>query len=228
MIFPFAAFVNAIAIMAGTLLGVSFGAHLPEKVRAIVFQGLGLCVTVIGLSMALKVQYPLILIFSILIGSIIGQLLNIEEWLMKGGDAIKKRFRSKNPLFTDGLVNASVLFCIGAMAILGSFDEGLRGDRSITYAKSILDAFAAMALASVYGIGVIFSALAVFIYQGTLTVFASSLQHLLTEPIMNELTATGGVLILGIGINLLEIKQIPLSNMVLSLFLSVIFSSIFI
>ena len=123
---PLGAIINALGITIGSLVGLAFGARLPERVRAIVFQGLGLCVLVIGFKMALLTQNPLIVIFSIVIGSVAGEMIGLEARLIRVGDWLKGRLKSSNPLFTEGMVNASVLFCIGAMAILGSFDEGLR------------------------------------------------------------------------------------------------------
>jgi len=220
MTMPWGALVNALAIIVGSLAGMLCGSRLPERVRLIVFQGLGLCIMVIGAQMAFTSKNQMILIFSILIGGIIGAVFRFEDLFLRGGDRIKERLRSKNPQFTEGMVNAAVLFCIGAMAILGSFDEGLRGDRSIVYTKSILDCFAAMAMAAAYGGGVLFSAFFVLAYQGLMTVFAGGLQTWISPEVMNELTATGGVLILGIGINLLELTRIPLSNMLPALFLA--------
>ena len=214
---PVGAIVNASGIALGGLVGLAFGSRLPERVRTIVFQGLGLCVLVIGFKMALSTQNPLIVIFSIVIGSVIGELLRLEARLVRVGDWLKQRLKSSNPLFTDGMVNASVLFCIGAMAIIGSFDEGLRGDRAVVLSKAIIDSFAALAMASAYGLGVLFSALPVLIYQGSLTLLAGSLQQWLDPATMTELTAVGGTLIIGIGLNMLEITHISLSNMLPSL-----------
>lgn len=221
MIIPYGPLINAVGIILGGAIGMAFGDRLPERVRKIVFQGLGLCVLVLGFKMALQTAQPLILIFSILIGSIAGELLQLEQLFLGWGEKLKTRLKSANPRFTAGMVNGSVLFCIGAMAILGSFDEGLRGDRTLVFSKTIMDTFASLALASVFGLGVLFSALPVLIYQGALTLFAGVLQPWLSAPIMTELTATGGTLIIGIGLNLLEIVQIPLSNMIPSLLLVV-------
>ena len=189
---PLGAIINALGITIGSLVGLAFGARLPERVRAIVFQGLGLCVLVIGFKMALLTQNPLIVIFSIVIGSVAGEMIGLEARLIRVGDWLKGRLKSSNPLFTEGMVNASVLFCIGAMAIIGSFDEGLRGDRAVVLSKTIIDSFAAL---------------------GALTLLAGSLQSWLTPATMTELTAVGGTLIIGIGLNMLEITRISLSNM---------------
>ena len=214
---PLGAIINALGITIGSLVGLAFGARLPERVRAIVFQGLGLCVLVIGFKMALLTQNPLIVIFSIVIGSVAGEMIGLEARLIRV-DWLKGRLKSSNPLFTEGMVNASVLFCIGAMAIIGSFDEGLRGDRAVVLSKTIIDSFAALAMASAYGLGVLFSAIPVLIYQGALTLLAGSLQSWLDPATMTELTAVGGTLIIGIGLNMLEITRISLSNMLPSLF----------
>ena len=214
---PVGALVNALGIALGSLVGVAFGSRLPERVRTIVFQGLGLCTVVLGFKMALPTQQPLIVIFSIVIGSAVGEALKLESRLMRVGDLLKARLRSSNPLFTDGMVNASVLFCIGAMAIVGSFDEGIRGDRAVVFSKTLIDSFAALALASAYGVGVLFSALPVLIYQGSLTLLAGTFQQWLDPATMTELTAVGGTLIIGIGLNMLEVTRIALSNMLPSL-----------
>ena len=227
MVMPWGSLVNALAIVGGGLVGMLFGSRLPERVRQIVFQGLGLCIIVLGVQMAFKTQHQMVQIFSILIGGIVGALLRFEDVFFRGGEWLKLRLRSKNPQFTEGMVNGAVLFCIGAMAILGSFDEGLRGDRSIIYTKSILDLFASMAMAAAFGGGVLFSAFFVLAYQGALTVFAGGLQAWITPEIMTELTAVGGVLILGIGINLLELTRIPLSNLLPALFLVPLFCAVF-
>ena len=147
--------------------------------------------------MALLTQNPLIVIFSIVIGSVAGEMIGLEARLIRVGDWLKGRLKSSNPLFTEGMVNASVLFCIGAMAIIGSFDEGLRGDRAVVLSKTIIDSFAALAMASAYGLGVLFSAIPVLIYQGALTLLAGSLQSWLDPATMTELTAVGGTLIIG-------------------------------
>ncbi len=216
MFMPLGPLINAGSIVAGALLGIALGARLPERMRTIVFQGLGLCTLVIGMQMAFKTAAPVILIFSILIGGISGEALHLEERFLKLGDRLKKQLKSANPRFTEGLVNATVLFCIGAMAILGSFDEGLRGDRTIVMSKSIMDGFAAVALAS--------AAVPLILYQGALVLFAGFLQPWLEPEVMNELTAAGGLMVVGIGINLLNLTQIRLTNLLPALPLVILFS----
>lgn len=213
MVFPLGSVFNVACIVVGGVIGLVLGGRLPDRMRAIVFTGLGLCTLIIGLQMGLKTQNPLVLVFSILLGAITGELLKLEDRLTGLGDWMKAHMRSGNERFTEGFVSSSVLFCIGSMAILGSFDEGLRGDHTILFTKSILDGFASVAFAASFGVGVIFSAIPVFIYQAGLTEFATVLQPVLSEPMMIELTATGGALIIGISINLMELRRIPLTNM---------------
>lgn len=189
------------------------GNRLPERVRLIVFQGLGLCTLAIGMDMTFKTTNPLYMVGSILIGAIIGEFMALEDAISRGGDKFKKALKSGNDRFTDGLVAASLLFCIGSMAILGPLQEGLDGSRTIVLTKSMLDFFASIALGAAYGSGVAFAAIPVLIYQGSITLFAEMLRPYLSDFMRAELTATGGIMILGIGINLLELKKIRLSNL---------------
>jgi uncharacterized membrane protein YqgA involved in biofilm formation len=220
MLIPWGAIVNALAIIVGSLLGMLFGARLSGQVRAVVFQGLGLCLLVLGIQMSLKSGQMMIMIFSILIGGLAGTCLRLEERFAAGAGRLKEALRSSNPNFAQGVVSASMLFCVGAMAVLGGIDEGLRGDRSIYYTKGILDGCAAVAMAAALGGGVAFSSVFVFAYEATLTVLASSLQAWLTPEVVAEFTATGGVLILGIGLNMLELTRIRLANLLPALALT--------
>lgn len=213
MVFPLGTVVNVGAILAGGVIGLLLGGRLSERFRSIVFTALGLSVLVIGIKMGLATDNPIILVFSLLLGAVTGEAMNLEKQLESVGDWLKRKCGSEGSQFTEGFVSASILFCIGSLAILGPFDEGLRGDRTILYTKSILDGFASIAFAASLGAGVIFAAIPILIYQGLLTEFATVLQPLLTDSMMMELTAAGGVLIIGIGINLLELRKIPLTNM---------------
>lgn len=208
---------NALAILVGGAAGMLLHGRLPEKMRQVVFQGLGLCVLVIGIDMALQGKNSLIIVLSILVGGIIGELCALEERFAGLGVQLKKLVRSSNTRFVDGLITASLMYCIGAMAILGSLDEGIRGDPSILFTKSLLDGFASIAFASTYGSGVLFAAIPVLIYQGALTLFASTFQNIFSDYLIAQLTATGGTLILGIGINLLGLTTIRLSSLLPSL-----------
>ncbi len=162
---PTGSLVNAAAIIAGSLIGCMLHSRFPERIRTIVFQGLGLCVLLIGFKMAFKAQDILVVLFSILLGGIIGELIRLDTLFERLGNRLKQVIGSSNPKFTEGLITASLIFCIGAMAIVGSIEEGIRNNPTILYTKSILDGFASVALASSFGTGVLFSAIPVLIYQ---------------------------------------------------------------
>lgn len=226
MLFPVGAVTNALAILVGGAVGLLLHGRLPEKIRQIVFQGLGLCVVIIGVQMALQGKNSLMIILSILVGGIIGELCTLEERFASLGNQLKKLVRSSNTRFVDGLINASLMYCIGAMAILGSFDEGIRGDPSVLFTKSLLDGFASIAFASTYGAGVLFSALPVLLYQGALTLFAGAFQNIFSDYLIAQLTGTGGTLIVGIGINLLGLATIRLSSLLPSLLVIIALTAI--
>ncbi len=217
-VIPIGSLVNAFAIILGGCLGLLLGNRLSESMRKIVFQGLGLCVMIIGIQMALQSKLPLVMIFSILLGCIAGELLRLENWFNRGGNLLKRLFRSKNAAFTEGFVSATLLFCIGAMAILGALEEGLQHGRTTLLSKAILDGFASVAMASALGSGVLLAAVPVLLYQGLMTVFAVYLQSALSPDMQRELIAVGGIMIVGIGLNLLEVAKISLSNMLPALF----------
>lgn len=222
MVLPVGSLINAGAIVCGAILGMILGGRLNDGLQKIVFQGLGLCVMVIGLQMALLTENPLILIFSLLIGGIIGELCDLDGLLTRGGNGLKSLFRSGNSSFTDGFVNATMLFAIGSMAILGPLDEGLTGNISILMTKSVLDGFAAMAFSAAFGSGVAFSAIPVFIYQAAITIFAASLQSVLDEQMILSIKGTGGVIIVGIALNMLELTKIKLTNLLPALPIAVL------
>lgn len=224
---PIGSLVNSAAIIGGSLIGVMLHSRFPERIRQIVFQGLGLSTMVIGIQMALKVQDILILIFSILLGGIIGELLKLDTLFERLASKLKKMTGSTDTGFIDGLITASLIFCIGAMAIIGSFEEGIKGNTTIIYTKSILDGFASIALASTYGIGVLFSFIPVLLYQGALTIFAHSFQGWFSPMMIAQLTSTGGVLIIGISMILLEVKKINLSNLLPSLGMVILLTALF-
>lgn len=218
--------VNCATVICGGGLGLAFSGRLPETFRRTVFTGLGLATLAIGLSMALKMQNPLIVIFATCLGGIMGAALAMDARLNGLGERLKRLARSKNDRFTEGLVTAFLLFCVGSLTILGAFDEGLRGDATLLYTKSVLDGFAALALASTFGMGVVASVVPLFAYQTTLTLFAGSLAPFVSPAMLAELTATGGLLIVGIGLNLLDLKKIPLADFLPALALAPLLSAL--
>jgi uncharacterized membrane protein YqgA involved in biofilm formation len=210
-------FLNIGAVLAGGILGLLFGRRLPDKLKNTVIAGLGLFTLAYGIQMFLTTQNPLIVLGSILVGGIIGELWRIEDGLQWVGMVLQKRFTGGNlgdsSKFVRGFLTASLVFCVGPMTILGSIQEGLTGNYSLLAVKAVLDGFAALAFASSLGIGVIFSTLIILVYQGGLTLLAQQVQAVVTQPMMDEMNATGGIILLGIGISsLLEIKKIRVGN----------------
>ena len=211
---------NVGAVLAGSALGLVVGARMPERVRETLMDGIGLVVLLLGMQMALETDNSLIVLVSILVGGAVGELLDIEGRLASLGDAIKTRVGSAAPRFTEGFVAASVLFCIGPMAIIGSVNDGLRGDYSVLAVKSVLDGVSALAFSTTMGLGVAFSVLPMLVYQGGLTLLAGLAQSLLSDAMVTEMTAAGGVLILGIGLRLLHLRQVRVANFVPALVLA--------
>ena len=210
--------INVVAVVAGSSLGAVLGGRLPGRVRDIVTDGLGLLTFVLGISMAVKTQSFLIVMASILLGGIVGELLRIERALERLGDYFQARLAASSSTFSTGFVTASLVFCVGPMAILGSIDDGLRGNVQLLVVKSVLDGFAALAFATTLGWGVGLSALSVFVYQGSLTVAAGFVARVLSEPMITEMTATGGLLVLAIGLRLLHLREVKVANLLPALF----------
>ena len=211
-------FLNIVTILIGSTLGLLFGARIPERLKTTVIAGLGLFVAAMGLQMFLKSENQLIVLGALIIGALLGEWGKIEDRLESLGQSLEKRFArdaeaDSGSKFVRGFMVASLLYCIGPLAILGSIQDGLTGDYKLLAVKSTLDGFASIAFASTLGIGVMFSALVVLIYQGGISLLAAQLSTIITNPMMNELTATGGVLLFGLAIsNLLEIKKIRVGN----------------
>jgi len=226
MTLPVGTLANVAAVLIGGAIGLIVHDRMPKRMKTIVFQGLGLCTLVIGMSMALKMDNPLVVIFSVVLGGITGEAVRLEDAFSRLADALKARVKSDNSLFTDGLVTAFLIFCIGPMTIMGALDEGLRSDPTLLYTKSMLDGFGSIALGATFGSGVLFSVIPLFIYQYGITLCAGAAQAVLTEAMITALTATGGVLILGIGVNLLELARIRLSNLLPALVYAVVLTAL--
>jgi uncharacterized membrane protein YqgA involved in biofilm formation len=233
--------INTVAVLAGGALGTALGARLPERIRETVMHGLGLVVLAIGIHLSLKTAEILIVLGSVLLGGILGELLRIEDrinnigrWIeQRGTQSPQKTRKARNEgqraeidpdqsekttdvsttRFSRAFLMASLVFCVGPMTILGSFQDGLEGNYEILAVKSALDFFAAMAFASTMGSGVIAAAFTVAVYQGALTLGAGWVSGVLTDPMVTEMTATGGVLMLAIGLGLLELKRIRAGNL---------------
>jgi len=212
--------VNVAAISAGALVGRYAGRFIPERIRLTVMAGLGLTVILIGLQMALKSMHPMIVIGGLILGGILGEILQIETRLESFGLWLQGRFVGAGNI-AEGFVAATLLYCVGAMAIMGALQDGLTGTPSILYAKAALDGVASIALASTLGIGVLFSALSVAIYQGGITLAAESAKSLLTDSVVLEMNAVGGLLIVAIGLDLIGVKRLPVGNMLPAVFVAV-------
>jgi uncharacterized membrane protein YqgA involved in biofilm formation len=227
--------INAGTVLAGTLVGTLLGERLPDRIREIVMDGLGLVVLAVGMDGALAVSREplttlprgsavLIVLGSILIGGIVGELARIEAGLNAAGDWLKARFGRGQSRFTEGFVVASLVFCVGPLTILGSIRDGLSGDYSLLVIKATLDGFAAMAFASALGWGVGFSVIVILLYQGGLSIAAGAAAGAFRDPAGNPfiaaVTATGGVLILAIGLRLLRIREVRVANLLPALALA--------
>lgn len=212
--------VNVAAIGAGALIGRYAGRFIPDKIRRTVMAGLGLTVLLIGLQLALKSNRPMIVIGSLLLGGVLGELLQIEARLESFGVWLQGRFAGTGNV-AEGFVAASLLYCVGAMAIMGALQDGIGSTPTILYAKAALDGVASIALASTLGIGVLFSVLPVALYQGCITVAAESARTLLTETVVLEMNAVGGLLIVAIGLDLIGLKRLPVGNMLPSVFVAI-------
>jgi uncharacterized membrane protein YqgA involved in biofilm formation len=216
--------VNTGAIISGGLIGIGIGKRLPERMKTIVMHALGLSTLLIGLQMALSGKKILPTLGCLLAGAVIGEAVNIEGAVERLGEWLKKRARSDSSSFVEGFVTASVLYCTGAMVIVGSIQDGTTGDSSTLLIKSLLDGMASIALASSFGIGVAFSGLSVLVVQGSITLLASKLAFLQEPAVLEAVTATGGLLIAGIGFNLLCQSRIRIGNMVPALAFAVLFA----
>jgi uncharacterized membrane protein YqgA involved in biofilm formation len=205
--------VNAAAIMIGSLIGLLVRKGIKDEYRKVVFQAAGMTSLTIGIQMVLKTTHILAFALALMFGGLLGTVLNVEGGIERIGERLKKRFaRNAEGSFATGFLNASVLFCSGAMAILGTFRAGTEGNYSLLFTKSVLDGFVSIIFASAMGVGVAFSALSVFVYQGALTLLSVYIKPYVSELMLAELTGIGGALIIMIALGLLEIKNFKTGN----------------
>ncbi|MBR6523171.1 MAG: DUF554 domain-containing protein [Clostridia bacterium] len=217
--------VNAITVIIGSLIGLFLKKGLPKKLSDAVMTGVGLCVVYLGIDGCLEGQNPLIAVISIAVGAIIGTLLDLDGKLNSLGNLVEKKFSKNaegNVSLAQGFVSSSLLFCVGAMAIVGALQSGLTGDNQTLYTKSLLDFISAIVFASSMGIGVMFSAVAVFVYQGAIALLAGFLSPLLGDAAVAEMTCSGSILLIGLGLNLLGITKIKVMNYVPAIFLPIL------
>ncbi|HBG74435.1 MAG: hypothetical protein A2X25_14040 [Chloroflexi bacterium GWB2_49_20] len=210
--------INIATVLIGGILGLIFGSRFPERLRQTVVAGLGLFTIGYGLLNFIQTKNPLVVLGSLLIGALLGEWWKIEDGLQKLAIFLEMRFSGKEEganKFVRGFLVASILFCVGPMSILGSIQDGLSGDYSILATKAVLDGFAALAFTSTLGVGVMFSVLVILVYQGGLSLLAAQLSQVITTPMMTEMNAVGGILLIGIAISsLLEIKPMRMGNFI--------------
>lgn len=220
--------VNVGTVVAGSAIGIIAKRFIPTDLNKRILQVVGLFTLVLGIKLALNSEHLIIVLVSLLSGTIIGEILNIEQWLQSTSEWIKEKAKSGSPEFTEGFLTAFLLFCMGPLTILGAIQDGLTGDAETLITKSVMDGFTSIVLASALGYGVMFSALPLFIYQGIFTLIGLYLGNFISENVINEISAVGGIMILAIGIQLLDIRKIPVANMLPALGLVIIFTLIFI
>jgi uncharacterized membrane protein YqgA involved in biofilm formation len=209
---------NVVTVFLGGALGTWLGQRLPERMRETVLDGLGLVTLAIGIQLAFKTQNIIVVLGSVLVGAILGEWWKIDQALERASEWLRGRvahhLSGRNlERFSEGFVTASLVFCVGPMTILGSIQDGLTGDYSLLAIKSVLDGFTALAFASSLGLGVVFSVLTILLYQGGLSLLAGLAQNILNEAMIREMSATGGVMILAIGLLLLGVKRIRVANL---------------
>ncbi|MBT9140380.1 MAG: putative membrane protein YdfK [Dehalococcoidia bacterium] len=204
--------VNGAAIVVGGVLGVLLGKHIPERIKQRVLQGVALSVLLIGIKMALETQNLLVVVFSIVIGGIVGELLGIDAWLRRIGEWLELQASQSGAGVANAFVFATLLYGVGSMAVMGALESGLLGRHQILYVKAILDGTTSVALAASMGIGVSLSAVPIVLYQGSIALVAGLLQPFLGANVVGELSGVGGLLILAVGLNMLELQEIKVAN----------------
>jgi len=218
--------VNALAIVVGSLLGIAFSKGIPENYKETVMHGVGLSVLLIGLKSAFTSDNLLVVIFSVILGALIGEFLKIEKHLESLGAWLESKVASRSgdsSSIARGFVTASLVFCVGSMAIVGALESGLTGNHQTLFAKSILDGVTSIVFASTLGIGVIFSSIAVFLYQGCITLTAVFMKSFLVPETIAQMTSVGGLLILAIALNMLKITTIRVGNLLPGIFLPLLY-----
>ena len=224
----FGSIVNALTIIVCAFVGYVLRRRIREDVMELPKQCLGLFSVVLGVGMALKTQNMLVVVFSLCVGGIIGGLLDIDGRIERMIERVQSRHKELGSSFSQGFVTAMLIFCIGSMAVLGAFEEGLGGYPALLLTKSLMDGLMSIALSASFGIGVVFSAIPVFLYQGGLTLAARVIQPYMTEAATIEMTATGGVMLLGVGLSILGLVRVKLMNALPGLVIAVVLVRLFV
>ena len=214
--------VNAVAVIIGSLIGLLLKKGIPERLTDSVMKALGLCTVFIGITGLLKGENVLVLIVSMVLGTLIGEGIDLDLRINRLGEWVEFKFKKGDGKIAEGFVTATLLFCVGAMAIVGSLQSGLTGDHEMIYTKSVLDFIAAIIFASTLGFGVMFSAVAVLVYQGSIVLLSSWIAPFLTDATIGEMTAVGSLLIFALGLNILGITKIKVMNLVPAIFIPIL------
>jgi uncharacterized membrane protein YqgA involved in biofilm formation len=213
---------NAAAIIVCGILGSFLKKGLPKRYGDLVIAALGFFTVMLGVKFAMQTEHPLVVIFSMVLGAALGEWIDIEKRMDSFGNKVQSRLKGFKGNFSQGFVNASLLFCVGSMAIMGALQSGLANDHQTLYTKAVMDGVIAVIFASTLGIGVAASAFPVFIYQGAITLLAAFLQPYLSAAVVLEMTAVGGILLMGVGSNILEIKKVKVGNLIPAIFIPIL------
>lgn len=218
--------VNVLTVIAGSIAGLLFHKAISRKCIDAVMYAIGLCTIYIGISGALEGDNVLVIIASMVLGTLLGTILHIDDGINKLGKTVEKKFKKKKGNIAQGFVTASLLFCVGSMTIMGSLNAGISNDNSLLYTKAFLDLFSSAMLAASLGIGVLFSALFVLVFQGGLVIFAEYVAPFLTDAAVADMNCVGSLLIIALGLNLLNIAKIKVADMLPAILFAVIITNI--
>ncbi len=214
--------VNCVGVIIGSTVGLILKKGLPDRLSDAIMQGLALCVMYIGISGAMEAQNILVVILSMAVGTLIGEGIDLDKQLGKLGDRLERSAGKSDGSIAKGFVAASLLFCVGAMTIVGSLQSGLTGNHETIFAKSLIDSIAAIVLTATFGIGVMLSAVFVLVYQGAITLCAGMLAPVLTDTIIAEMTCVGSLLIIGLSLNMLKVTKLKVMNFVPAIFMPIL------
>lgn len=219
--------INSITIALGCTIGLLLKGKITEKISTTIMNGLALCIIYIGISGSLKGTDTILILVSIAVGALFGEIIDIDNWLNRLGNFIEKKVKNKDSelSISEGFVSASLIFCVGAMAIVGSLESGLKGDHTTLYAKSILDGVTSIIFSSTLGIGVMLSAVSVLIYQGSITLGANLVSAFLSDTLITNMSAIGSLLIIAIGLNMLKLTKIKVANLLPAIFVYLIIAT---
>ena len=218
---------NSLAVLIGGAIGLTAGKFIPERLHTGIFNCLGMFTLYVGINMSLQTKHAIAVLLALVTGNIIGDLLTLEEKLNNLSDTIKVKLNISSAKFTEGFVSATLLFCVGSMTIIGALEDGLRHNATVLMTKGVMDGIASIMFASSFGIGVLFSIVPMFIYQGSITLLASLIESYITPDMYANISGVGGLMILGIGLNMLRVTKLKLGNMLPALLLVVFFTLLF-